>query len=292
MSEISILIDDRARLVTAVLAASQWPKLEQAELTHAVHPHAKQTQQFVKRVADHAAVTAVNQALTASVPLSHLFSSVLRTNWGSFLPQEPLPEDDRFDTAAWLKLLADFGEKSGLPIFWASHQAAWDEGLTDLKSIFHESTIGRFLAHLRRKPLTQQIAIMPNLVYPALRPVLAETAVTVYLLLPPPKAVGESPPWPFDEDPGWVLDHTCHALMDHFLADILAQFGPDQQQLLKYAATTLFLEEAIDETEAMGYLIRTKKQHNLPRLPLAVEELRHWLPQQDRELFELDVMNE
>jgi hypothetical protein len=101
---------------------------------------------------------------------------------------------------------------------------------------------------------------MPNIVYPALQPVLAETAATIYLLLPPPKAVGESPPGPLTKTrlgAGTGLPY----LAGPFLADILAQFNPNQQQLLKYAATTLFLEEAIDETEAAGYLIRTKKQH-------------------------------
>ncbi len=46
---------------------------------------------------------------------------------------------------------------------------------------------------------------MPNLVFPALTPVVATAGDTLALLLPPPKAVGESPPWPFDEDPGWVV---------------------------------------------------------------------------------------
>jgi hypothetical protein len=292
MSDITILIDDRARLVTAVLAASHWPQIEQAQLTHAVHPHAKQTQQFVQRAADHRAVTAVNNALAANTPLSHFFSAVLRTSWGSFIVREPLPASDTFNTAAWLKTLPDFGEKSGLSVFWAAHQAPWLEGITRLKSIFHDTPLPRFLVQLRHQSLNQRIAIMPNIVYPALQPVLGETAETIYLLLPPPKAVGQSPPWPYDEDPGWVLERACHALMDHYMADILSQFNANQEQLLKYAAATLFLEEAIDETEATGYLIRIQKQHNLPRLPLAVAELRHWLEQGDRDLFDLDVMRE
>jgi hypothetical protein len=292
MSDITILIDDRARLVTAVLAAGRWPQIEQARLTHAVHPHAKQTQQFVQRLAEHRAVTAINDALAANTPLASFFSTALRASWGSFIAREPLPESDTFDTAAWLKMLPDFGEKSGLSVFWAAHQPAWEEAMSDLKAIFFDTPLARFLAQLRHQALDQQIAIMPNIVYPALQPVLAETAETVYLLLPPPKAVGESPPWPYDEDPGWVLERACHTLMDHFMADILSQFNSNQQRLLKYAAATLFLEEAIDETEANGYLIRTKKQHDLPRLPAAVTELRQWLEQGDRDLFDLDVMRE
>ncbi len=292
MRDLTILIDDRARLVTAVLAASRWPQIEQSQLAHAVHPHAKQTQQFGRRLADHAAVKAVNKALAQGISPAHLFSTALRANWGSFIPREPLPISDNFDAAGWLKRLPDFGEKSGLAVFWAAHQSLWEEGASELRAIFHKSTLGRFLAHLRRQSLEQHINLMPNVVYPALQPVLAETAENVYLLLPPPKAVGESRPWSYDEDPGWVLARACQTLMDHFLADILAQFNTGQQQLLKYAATTLYLEEAIDETEATGYLLRTRKQYDLPRLPLAVHELRHWLHRTDRELFELDVIKQ
>jgi hypothetical protein len=287
MSNLMILIDDRARLVTAVLAASRWPQMEQAQLTHAVHPHAKQTQQFVQRMADHAAVTAVNHALEANTPLAVFFSAALRADWGSFIQREPLPTSDAFDAAAWLKTLPDFGEKSGLAVFWAGHQSPWNDARSELDSIFYNSSLIQFLAHLRRQPINQTMAVMPNIVYPALHPILAETAETLYLLLPPPKAVGESPPWPYDEDPGWVLDHTCHTLLDYFLADILSQFDPDQQRLLKYAATTLFLEEAIDEMEATGYQIRAKKQHNLPRLPQAVATLRQWLEQDEQSPNEL-----
>jgi hypothetical protein len=287
MTETKILIDDRARLVTAVLAASHWPQLEQAQLTHAVHPHAKQTQQFVQRLADHDAVTAVNEALATNTPLAIFFSTALRADWGSFIGREALPASDTFAAAAWLKRLPDFGEKSGLAVFWAGHQAPWHEALSDLETIFHHSPLARFLAHLRRQAISQTIAIMPNLVYPALQPVLAETAETIYLLIPPPKAVGESRPWPYNEDPGWVLDRTCHTLLDYFLADILSQFDPERQRLLKYAATTIFLEEAIDEMEATGYQIRARKQHNLPRLPVAVDTLRQWMAQKERSLNEL-----
>ena len=40
---------------------------------------------------------------------------------------------------------------------------------------------------------------------------------------------------------------------------------------------TLCLEGEFDEAEAMAYLVRSKKEHSLPKLPLVVEELRDYL---------------
>jgi len=118
---------------------------------------------------------------------------------------------------------------------------------------------------------------------------LAETAAVLFMILPPAKAWGESPPWPFGEDPGWVIAQSCYYLVQHFLADELAQMDETGQSLLTYAAVTLCLEEEFDEAEAMTYLVQKKKEQKLPRLPLAVELLRDYLAgRDDRTLSQLD----
>jgi hypothetical protein len=109
------------------------------------------------------------------------------------------------------------------------------------------------------------------------------------MILPPAKAWGESPPWPFGEDPGWVIAQSCFYLVHHFLADTLAQMNETQGGLLTYAAVTLCLEKEFDEAEAMTYLVQKKKEQNLPRLPLAVELLRNYLAEPgEHSLLELD----
>lgn len=275
MSDITVTIDNRARLVTTVLAAGEWPQKEQAQLPHAVHPHAKQTRQFLSEFGDHAAVVAANKALASGVDVDDLFAAALRATWPGFEPVEPLPPT--LQDKEWGPALADFYKKTAIAGFWAGHEEAWQEGKNDLTAIFQNSRLPQYLNRLRGQPLVQEPVIMPNPVYPALQPVLAETQTTLYLILPPPKAVGESPPWPYREDPSWVVAQVCRRLATHVLADIMAPLGATRQNLLRYAAVTLCLQEEFDEEESLAYLVRVKKEHNLPQLPTVVDNLRAYL---------------
>ena len=118
---------------------------------------------------------------------------------------------------------------------------------------------------------------MPNLVYPALQTVLASNEKTLLLLLPPPKAVGESPPWPYDEDAPWVVATVCQQFGTRLMADQLADLDKSKRTLFLHAATTLCLEATFDEPEAYAYLLRMKKEYDLPTLPEVVEQLRLYL---------------
>ncbi|MCA9935332.1 MAG: hypothetical protein H6662_07890 [Ardenticatenaceae bacterium] len=271
MSELMVMLDDRARLVTAVLAASQWPEQEQAQLTHAVHPHAKQTRQFVQPFAAHTAVQHVNTLLADGTAVSELFAAALRCTWPDFAPQEPLPPAT---PAALPAALADFARQTAVPTqFWPHHTAAWDEAMSDLQAIFDTSLLADFVGRLAGRPLPKPLLISPNLVYPALSTVLVETAVALHLIIPPPKAVGESPPWPYSEGPDWVLAEAAQALIAHHLAAAL-DAAPERRALLTHAAITLFLEEALGEADALAYMVRSKRQFSLPTLPLVVEDIR------------------
>jgi hypothetical protein len=271
-ASVTVQIDERARLATAALAAGDWPAREQAQLAHAVHPHAKQTRQFMRQFADHPAVQGANKALSQDVAVDELFTAALRGEWPNFAPLAPLP--DSWQSEAWIGALADLAQGRAIGRFWAEHEAVWAEARDDLANIFQDSGLIPFLSRLQRQPVTQPVVIMPNLVYPALTSVLASTQESLFLLLPPPKAVGESPPWPYREDPSLVLAQVCDRLVGYLLAAELAQSGVREQVLFKRAAVTLFLEQTMDEAEAMAYLVRSKKEHNLPQLPDVVEQLR------------------
>jgi hypothetical protein len=256
-SQIEIIIDDTLRLVTAVLAAGDWPDIEQAQLTHAVDPHAKQTRQFLTGTATHPAVIWVNQVVERGESLDDVFTAVSQN-----------VQQDTFD---------DFKTRTGIEAFWQEHAAAWNEAKNDLTSIFQDSHLPVFLNQISDDPISQTIRIMPNLVYPALSPVLVSGFEAMTLLPPLPKAVGESPPWLYGEDPGWVQASVCTRLVQFALADTLETLPEDQQALLTHAAVTVYLETAVDEGEAMAYMVRSKKQHKLPTLPLVVEELKAYM---------------
>jgi hypothetical protein len=274
VSEVSVSVDNRVRLAAAVLAASRWPDHEQVEAPHAVHTHAKMTRQYVSDFADHPAASTINNLLEmGSLDLSELFTAVLRCSWPLLEPTETLPEG--FADGIFLEQLADFYTDSAIAaFFWSDNNAVWDGAAQDLAAIFKGSKLPAFLDKLTGRELGRNIIIVPNLSYPTLQAIGVETAETFHLILPPPQAWGESPPWPYHEDPGVVVAQSCYALTGILLADELESLDDTQQALLRHAAVTLCLEETINQQESMSYMVHSKKQHNLPDLPATVEKLR------------------
>lgn len=280
MSELTVRMDERVRLVTAVLAAGDWPQMEQAQERHAVHPHAKQTQHFVRPFAEHVAVRQADQLLAAGVSLEALFSAARRCSWPDFDVVGSLPPGKNID--AWPAALAAFARDTGIVArHWQPHRAVWQEAVDDLSHIFAAGTLVSVLQRLRSAPIAQTLQVMPTLVVPMLTPVLATTASTCLLLLPPPKAVGESPPWPYREDPAWVVTRVSEQFVGYLLADEWATFSERERVVRLRAAVSVCLTELFDEMEGMAYLVRSKKAYNLPELPAAAERLTEQLQQSD-----------
>lgn len=272
MSTFNIVIDERLRLVTAVLAVSNWPVEEQNRLTHAVHPQAKQVRQFVQPFVSHPAVIGANEALLNGVDLADLFSAALRCTWPDFSPQEELPRVLKIKE--WVHSLANFAAQTAVATeFWPQHTAVWQEAQSALEQIFSAGNLLATLGQLGDVADTA-VTLMPNLVFPVLSPVVATGAGALRLLLPPPKAVGESPPWPFDEDPGWVVATVTEQLVPHLLAAALAQLSPDQQRIATHLAAAHCLAVLLDDFEAQAYLLRAKKAHDLPQLPTLFARLQ------------------
>lgn len=273
MSTLTISIDERLRLVTAVLAASDWPEEEQKQLPHAVHSQAKQVRQFVQPFRSHPAVKGINEALLNGVELEELFSAALRSTWPDFTPTSELPHLLKINE--WVQSLADFtSETSIMTLFWAKHTAVWQTAQSALEKIFTGDRLLASLAQLRDGEIETAVTLMPNLVYPALTPVLATADDALTLLLPPPKAVGESPPWPYDEGSGWVVAAVCRQLIPYLLTTELAQLDRRQQHLALHVAVAYCLAQMLDEPEAQAYLLRTKKAQDLPELPALFTQLQ------------------
>ena len=273
MSTFAIAIDERLRLGTAVLAVSNWPVAEQNQQPHAVHPQAKQARHFVQPFSTHPAVNLANEALLNGVTLTDLFSAALRCTWPNFAPTTALPQVPKIEE--WVQALADFARDTAVATeFWPQQMAVWAEAESALNSIFDENSLLKSLAQLREGEFETAVTLMPNLVFPALSPVVATADGALTLLLPPPKAVGESPPWPFDEDPGWAVATVAEQLVPYLLADELAQLEDAKQPLAIHLAVAHCLTQLLDAFEAQAYLLRTKKTHNLPQLPALFAQLQ------------------
>ena len=252
---------------------------QQGQAPHAVHQHSKQTLQQLKPFADHPAATILNQALANGVDLGDFFAAALRCRWPGLDLAEPLP--DTLSDGRWVAALSQLYVAADMEAFWDDHADFWEVAESELAGVFEGSRLIPFLSQLMERPLKRQIAVIPCIVYPMLAPVLASTEAAHYLILPPAKAWGESPPWPFGEDPGWIIAQCCWALSELFMEESLAGLDGAQQALLRHAAVTLCLEQEFDEAEAMAYLVRSKKEHNLPKLPLVVGMLREYLDDPD-----------
>ena len=272
MSEQQIGVDNRTRLVGAVLATGRWPALEQAQKPHAVHQQAKLTRSFTEPFADHKAVALADAFLATQNDPASLFAAALACSWPTFTAEFPLPAG--FDLSAWPEALMDFYTDTAIAaFFWADHEAAWQQAEMDLRQIFQGRDLAAFAGRLLGQPLRRSLHICPNLAYPALQTIAVHNEGGIYLLLPPPQAWGESPPWPYAEGEDWVLAECCYRL-----SELLVPLPePDRQADLAHAATVLFLEEALDEPSAQAYLVRTKIELKRPELPAAVNKLRAWL---------------
>ena len=272
MSTLLVAIDERLRLVTAVLAASNWPVEEQNQLTHAVHSHAKQVRQFVQAHTSHPAANGVNEALLNGVALADLFSAALRSSWPDFSATAELPAVLKISD--WVATLPDFAEQTAVATqFWPQHSAVWQEAQSALEKVFSNGDLLAAIGQLGDVVETA-VTLMPNLVYPALSPVVANTDGALTLLLPPPKAVGESPPWPFNEDPGWVVANVAEQLIPHLLAADFAPLNAEKQPIATFLAAAHCLIALLDDFEAQAYLLRAKKEHNLPQLPALFTQLQ------------------
>lgn len=260
MSKVGVAVDERVRLVGAVLAASDWPARErEVQGAHAVHPQAKTARRFLERYASQPVVGATNSFLAAGGAPATLFTAALRCSWPDFVAQEPLPEPA--EAFSWPAQLAAFqAELVATAPFVEGHEEAWQEAVSDLQRIFAGVDLPGFLEQLVGHSTEARIVAVPNLLYPALATVAVAAGGIYYLIIPPPKAVGESPPWPYRDEEEGVLATACYHALSPLLADPLRALSSAQEQRLRHTATALFLKQAVDETAAHFYLLQRQKE--------------------------------
>ncbi|MEM7334783.1 MAG: hypothetical protein AAF490_22090, partial [Chloroflexota bacterium] len=154
MSDIQIVLDERIRNATAVLAASNWPAIEQEIKPHAVHPHTKQTRQFVEGQSNHPAVAFVNSGLAEEQAVDALLTALV-------LGEERATLDA-------------FASQSKLASLWAAHAPVWDTAVCECQKIFENFPFPTKLAQMGGK--TDAIRLMPTLTYPMLEPAVIASA--------------------------------------------------------------------------------------------------------------------
>ena len=302
-SAVRVLIDDRIRLMSAALAATDYPQAAQDRKRHHAHAHARQTMKYLADNGhkNHEAIVQLQAMLDKGVSLQQLFSAIMTWPFpglvANVLPAWMPPH--------WNRALWDFYESSALANFWDSPQShkAWDDALNQAKRIL-VNTHFKALLESFLGTIHQELLFVPNIGYPADSEVGAQTETQLISIVPPPLAWGESPPWPYDEETN--ITHSYRAALFQYsrllltaylrqhedrMAEITQRELPVTEQmkanyptweeqfivLFNSAAVAIYLEDYVSRAEANAYILMEKRTHGMTLLPGTISVLRRFL---------------
>ena len=225
MSEkrVTVRVDDRIRLTSALLAMTAWPEREQEAKPHGIHAHAKATRKHLETFGDNAAVERMQGLLDEGRTLAELFEFALGLSWPGLRARGEVPD---WLPSGWTAEIRNFHIAGKLASFWGDEKAIWDEAVSDLEAIFEEGDIAGFLTPYLGD-IKQKLVFNPNLSYPTSEVVRFVHGEEVWCIAPPQLATGTNPPWRYGDDPGWAVLTAFEGFASVLLMDYLAtqKFG-------------------------------------------------------------------
>lgn len=300
---ITILLDDRLRLMSAALAATDFPQIAQSRKRHHAHAHARATIKHMRdnNFSTHDAITGLQTMLNQGVPIEALYTLVMLCQWDG-MQIAKLPE---WIPPNWNEHLWDFYQKAELGKLWESSAKSWDNAKSESESVFKDKVYFKDLLSKFTGEIAEEFVFAPNLLWPADRPVGIRVGNQLISLVPPPLAWGESPPWPYDEETR-LAEHTypmalaqyARLLMLNYLRTHSDELGEVMQKdlpisdelkvryptwedqflaLFQSAVVAIYLEDYINETEAKGFMMMEKRIRKMMELPGTVSVLRRFL---------------
>ncbi len=249
---IEVCLEDRLRLGGALLAAGEWPEVEQKLKPYKPHRVAESARKYFSPARAHPAVMAAQALAGQGEGLRELFTHLLHGD----APASPAAELTGF-------LAATQPEK-----FWAETEADWQAGLTETREVLARADLEQFLTDLFG-PLPLPLALMPNLLYPGQQCLALEADNRLIIYAPPPLAWGASPPWRYSERPDEVLAMVSQTAARHFVAPHL----PTGADALSLAAAVLFLRQAEGQAAGDQFMVIQKKTRGWRGLPGVVNAL-------------------
>lgn len=294
---VQVRTDDRARLMSAVLAATNYPDIAQKVKGHRPHMHARNTTKRVAEFNHHPAVTALQVLLDQNAPLEAFYTYILKLSWpdleGTHIPRWVPPK--------WNEQLKNFYEVTKIVELWQEEEESWQKARLDSEKVLAAVDFPTFLRPFIGE-MVEQPVYMPNISYPSERSVGVRVGGELICIGPPRIAWGDNPPWPFDEDPAHVfidtLSEYARLMMLAYLRQNQDKVAPvaekplpvSEQFVEKYATwgdqftelfvvgiVTLFLEEAVSKNEAKAYILMNSKANGLKILPGVVSVLQRYL---------------
>jgi len=250
---VQITLDAHLRAACAALAASRWPEREQALRPFKPHRAAVRAARELAALRDH---PAVGQMQAAAGERGHGLAEA----FGQAL--DP--------ASALAGALADFSASPPVAALRAENQPGWEQAAGDLSAVLAPAPLDEFLAAIFGPP-PPALTLFPNLLFPGDRTVAVRAPEGWFVLLPPPRAWGASPPWRYAERPDEVLAEVCRAAAGALYA-VRAGAQAAAAGVVGRGAAVNFLRQALDEAAARSYqMMETRAGY--PDLPAVAEAL-------------------
>lgn len=300
LADVQVRIDDRVRLMGAVLAMTSYPNDIQEIRPHGTHIHARNTRRTLGDMSADPAVMQVQQLLDAKTPIETLFTLAMHLHPETFEVVRPLPGWVPGDWAANLK---DFHKKAHLGIWFTKERAAWEkaesEAVRAFSKVAFKTILGQFF-----DTVPSSLVFIPTLLYPSEREVTLLWDNELICIAPPPLAWGDNPPWPYD-DPA-MLYYTLRNALGGFgkllldraidanpsaIEEAAAQALPVNEQfrmafpawrdqfreLFANALTALYLEDYVNEREYRAFVLIEQRMRGMNILPGTVSVMRRYM---------------
>ena len=198
-SDVCVKLDDRVRLMSAVLAVTRYPEKAQARKPHGTHAHARMTRKQLARFGDHEAVKMLQNLIDQGAPLEAIYTLALVLRF----PEGKVEKPPRWMPPHWDEQLNQFYAASDLATWWKSEDAVWQKALGDSQRMFANVNFKPFLQPYLGE-IKEELVFIPNISYPTDQELGLRLGADLVCIVPPRLAWGDSPPWPYDEDPAYV----------------------------------------------------------------------------------------
>lgn len=300
-SDIIVTLDDRVRLMSALLAATRYPEQAQHKRPHGTHAHARASRKYLAPFASHEAATTLQSLLEQGAPLEALFALALMLR----PPDCAIDKPPRWMPSGWNEQICDFQTCAKLAQWWQHEDAAWSKALADTRAILETMSLKPFLQPFVGE-IKERFVFVPSILYPTDQELAFRLGGDLVAIIPPRLAWGDSAPWPFHEDPAHIYRAAIMAyaapLMNAYLRanaaklDDIAQHPLPVSDALKAAyphwadqfsmiftagVVAIYLEDHVSPAEANAFILMEKKVKGLDVLPGTVSVLRRYLADVD-----------
>jgi hypothetical protein len=298
--QINVILDDRIRLLSGLLALTTWPLEEQSTRPHGVHAHVKATRSYLKEFEDHGAVALMQELLESGLTLDTIFSYIACLDWpGLRARAASRPE---WGPKEWPAQMRDFMHASRIKTLWENDAETWMGAVESAKQALEKGEPLNFLTRFFGSPHAD-LAFQPNLSFPTSRTLGFRWDKRLVCVCPPHIAWGNNPPWLYNEDSAGTMREAFTSFAQVLLRELLlanpdvvetAKAGGDLPVpntfranypdwvdqfvvLVVSGATALFLDETYGAAESKAYMMMAHKAHGFEALSSVTDVLKRYL---------------